>query len=194
MGIETFIIHYGYAIILVGTFFEGETVLVMAGFLSHQGYLSFSFVVLSAFLGTFAGDQLYFFMGRKKGIAYLDSHRSWKAKSTRVLSLMRRNQTAVILLFRFIYGIRTVTPFLIGASGISPWKFMAYNCVGGFAWALVIACLGYVFGHAAGLVLQHIKKYEALLAGFIIMTGMVVWVLHSIIMKRRTGNTSVHPS
>jgi membrane protein DedA with SNARE-associated domain len=184
MGIETYITHYGYIVILLGTFFEGETVLVLAGFLAHGDYLAFSLVVLFAFAGTFAGDQLYFFIGRKKGMAYLDTHQSWKVKSGRVLKLMQKHQTLVILLFRFIYGIRTITPFLIGASGISAWRFLLFNSLGGLTWALAITSLGYVFGHAAELFLHDIKQYEFTIMGAIILAGLVIWMLHSIAGKR----------
>ena len=187
MGIETYIIHYGYIIILLGTFFEGETVLVLAGFLVHRGYLAFSLVVLSAFAGTFAGDQLYFFMGRKKGMAYLDNYQTWKVKSGRILKLMRQHQTLVILLFRFIYGFRTITPFLIGASGISPWRFMVFNTMGGLTWALAITSVGYVFGHAAELYLHDIKQYEFIIMGAIILAGLVIWMLYFIAGKKVMG-------
>jgi membrane protein DedA with SNARE-associated domain len=146
MGIESIIIHYGYIFILIGTFFEGETVLVLAGFLAHQGYLSFSLVVAAAFIGTYAGDQLYFYIGRGKGMDFLDRHPSWKQQSGRAVTLLQRYQIMVIIGFRFIYGIRTVTPFIIGASGVSPRRFMALNAVGGIAWALSIHSWGICSG------------------------------------------------
>ena len=40
MSLEALISHYGYAAVAIGTFFEGETILVIAGFASHQGYLA----------------------------------------------------------------------------------------------------------------------------------------------------------
>lgn len=58
MTAESELIKYGYAALAVGTFLEGETILVIAGFLAHRGYLSMDLVILSAFLGTFFGDQL----------------------------------------------------------------------------------------------------------------------------------------
>jgi membrane protein DedA with SNARE-associated domain len=184
MEIQPYIIHYGYIVILLGTFFEGETVLVLAGFLAHRGYLAFYLVVLCAFAGTFAGDQLYFFIGRKKGMAYIDTRQTWKVKSGRILKLMRQHQTLVILLFRFIYGFRTITPFLIGASGISPWRFIVLNSMGGLTWAFAIASLGYVFGHAAELLLHDIKLYEFTIMGAIILVGLVIWMLYFIARKR----------
>jgi membrane protein DedA with SNARE-associated domain len=185
MGIETYITQYGYIVILLGTFFEGETFLVLAGFLAHRGYLAFSLVVLCAFAGTFAGDQLYFFIGRKKGMTYLDTHQSWKRKSDRVIKMMQSHQTLLILAFRFIYGIRTITPFLIGASGISPWRYIVFNVVGGVAWALVITSFGYLFGQTAELLLKDIKRYELILMGAILFAGMVFWVLYFIFKKKK---------
>jgi membrane protein DedA with SNARE-associated domain len=179
MGIEAYIIHFGYIVILLGTFFGGEAVLVLAGFLAHRGYLDLYLVVLAALAGSVAGDQLYFFIGRIKGFAYLDTHPSWKAKSDRILKLMERHQNLVITLFRFVYGIRTITPFLIGVSGVSSFKFSVLNVVGGLTWAIALVCLGYVFGHAAELIVDDIKKYELTIMGLILLAGLVVWMLHS---------------
>lgn len=184
MGIEAIIVHYGYVVILVGTFLEGETVLVLAGFLVHRGYLSLPLVVAAAFIGTFAGDQLYFHIGRKKGMDFLDRHPSWKAQSGRAISLLRRYETMVIVGFRFIYGIRTVTPFIIGASGIAPLKFMVLNASGAFVWALGIAFLGYMFGHAAEAVIQDVKRYEYLIMAVIVMTGLGIWGVYLLKRKR----------
>jgi membrane protein DedA with SNARE-associated domain len=184
VGIEAFIIHYGYIVILIGTFFEGETILVLAGFLVHLGYLTFSLVVLFAFAGAFAGDQLIFFIGRKKGMAYLDDHQFLKAKSSRAVKLLHRHKTVIIIAFRFIYGIRTITPFIIGASGISRWRFLLFNFLGGLIWALAITTLGYVFGHAAELLLHDIKKDEFIIMGAIMIAGLVIWMVHFIVGKR----------
>lgn len=184
MGIEAYIIHFGYIVILLSTFFAGEAILVLAGFLAHRGYLTFYLVVLVAFTGSLVSDQLYFFLGRKKGLAYLDKHPSWKIKSDRIWKLIKQHQNLVILLFRFIYGIRSITPFLIGVSGVSLFKFSVLNAVGAITWAIALTSLGYFFGHAAALLLDDIKKYEFIIMGFIILAGVVIWMLHSHAEKR----------
>ncbi len=66
MGIEAYIIHFGYIVILLSTFFAGEAILVLAGFLVHRGHLTFSLVVLVAFTGSLISDQLYFFLDGKR--------------------------------------------------------------------------------------------------------------------------------
>ncbi|HDO33854.1 MAG TPA: DedA family protein, partial [Chromatiales bacterium] len=41
---------YGYAAVVVGTFAEGEVVLLLAGFVVHLGFLSFPGVVAAAWI------------------------------------------------------------------------------------------------------------------------------------------------
>ena len=67
MSLEIFVKTYGYWALLVGTFFEGETILIIGGITAHLGYLELPIVILIAFIGSFSGDQLYFFIGRMKG-------------------------------------------------------------------------------------------------------------------------------
>jgi len=185
MGIEAYIIHFGYIIILLGTFFGGEAILVLAGFLAHRGYLVFSLVVLTAFTGSIASDQLYFYLGRKKGFAYLDTRPSWKAKSDRILKLIQKHQNLVIILFRFAYGFRAITPFLIGLSNIPSFRFLLLNVLGAITWAITLTSLGYVFGNAAELLLNDIKKYEFIIMGLILLIGLVVWLLQTRAEKKR---------
>lgn len=179
------ITHYGYLVILLGTFFEGETILVLAGYLAHRGLLSFAGVAIAAFAGTFAGDQLYFFLGRKKGMAYLETHPSWHARARRVMRILQHHPNLIALVFRFVYGIRTITPFLIGASGMSPWRFMALNAASALVWASTIGALGYLLGHTAELVLQDIKRYELIIVGAIIAAGVSLWLLRLLVARRR---------
>ena len=60
MDLQNTIETYRYAAILIGTFLEGETILVLAGLAAHQGYLMLTGVILAAFFGSLCGDQLFF--------------------------------------------------------------------------------------------------------------------------------------
>jgi membrane protein DedA with SNARE-associated domain len=193
MQIELYILKYGYAVILLGTFLEGETVLILAGFLAYRGYLDFPLVVLFAFLGTVAGDQLYFFIGRIKGLPFLNRSHTWRVKSAKVLSILRGHEAWIILGFRFMYGLRTITPFLIGATGIAPARFITLNALGGFAWALLITFLGYMIGNTAGLILRDIKRYEYIITSAIIFIGLGCWLVY-FIRKRMKQKTLIGDS
>ena len=173
--LQALVITYGYAVIVVGTFLEGETVLVIGGYLAHAGYLELPWVIAAAFAGTFAGDQLFFYIGRKRGMALLEKRSRWRARGERALALLQRHQNALIIGFRFLYGLRTVTPFLIGAGGVSPAKFFLLNCIGAFVWAVAVASLGYLLGQTLALFLAKAHRYEGYVVLLILLAALAVF-------------------
>jgi membrane protein DedA with SNARE-associated domain len=104
MNLESIIETYGYLAISVGTFLEGETILVLGGFAAHQGYLALPGVIAAAFFGSLLGDQLFFYLGRTHSRKVLDKRPSWKLRAEKVHQLLERFNTPLILSFRFLYG------------------------------------------------------------------------------------------
>lgn len=176
MSLEQLISTYGYAAIGIGSLLEGETIVVLGGFSAHRGYLELPWVILAAFLGSLLGDQLYFYIGRAKGEGILERRPHWRARSERIFSLLHRHQDWLILGFRFLYGLRTVTPFLVGAAGISPVRFFALNMVGAAGWAVVVGVAGYLFGQVLEVLIGDLKHYELILFGILVAVGVLAWV------------------
>ena len=56
--------EHGYVILFAWGMLEGEAGLVMAGLLSHTGDMNLYIAIFIAGLGGFAGDQVYFYIGR----------------------------------------------------------------------------------------------------------------------------------
>ena len=80
MNLEQWIVEYGsvfYLITFAWTFLEGETFVLCAGFLAAQGLIVLLFLFLFAWLGSFSGDQLYFWIGRHFGPRLLHRFRRW---------------------------------------------------------------------------------------------------------------------
>ena len=175
---EELIKQYGLVILFVGTFAEGETILVMAGFLAHQGYLQLPCVILTAFLGTLLGDQFFYYLGYFKGFSLLEKRPHWKMKYERVAALLNRYQTPITIGFRFLYGLRSVTPFVIGLSKVNPIRFLFLNAMGAFLWALTVGILGYSLGRVLEIYLEKIKSYEIWIMGTIAAVGFLVWLVH----------------
>jgi membrane protein DedA with SNARE-associated domain len=184
MTIESFIDTYGYAAILIGTFLEGETVLVLGGFAAHRGYLSLPWVIIAALVGTLSGDQLYFFLGRWHSQKMLAKHPSWEARAARVENLLQRFQRLIIIGFRFLYGLRTVTPFVIGMSSISTLQFILLNIIGALVWAVLVGIGGYAFGSALEAIIGNVKRYELEVIGAVAIVGILIWVIHFYRSKR----------
>ena len=187
---EHLIATYGYLAVVVGSFLEGETVLVMAGFAAHRGYLDFRWVVLAAFLGSLAGDQTYFFLGRTQGAALLARRPRWQARVAAVHRALERRQALFIIAFRFgiVWGFRTVAPFVIGMSRVPTFRFVFFNVIGAALWALSIGALGYFFGHGIELLLGDVKRYEREAFLFLVAAGAVSWLWRFLKRRRATDD------
>lgn len=183
MTIETLIQTYGYPALFVGTVLEGETVLVMAGFAAHRGFLSLGWVMLVAFLGSFLGDQTWFYVGRLRARSFLLKRPAWQSRVDRVHRLLERHQILVVLGFRFMYGLRNVTPFVIGASGFRPGRFLFLNATGAAIWAVAGATVGYLFGQTVEVFIEQARKYELILFAMLAVGGMLLWVVG--LLRRR---------
>jgi len=173
MTLEYLIARYGYPALVAGTALEGETILVIAGFLAHRGYLALPYVILAAFIGTLAGDQFYFHLGRRSGAALLERRPQWQAKAVRVRTLFEHHQIKIVLGFRFLYGLRIITPFVIGMSGFSAKLFLLINAISAIIWAVVISCLGYGFGGFLAVLLKDVKHWEKwIILGMLVAGGL----------------------
>jgi membrane protein DedA with SNARE-associated domain len=176
---ESIIRDYGYWALLIGTFFEGETILIIAGLSAHLGLLQLPYVMLIAFIGSFSGDQLYYFIGYFKGRELLQKHLKWKRRVERVNKHIERYHNLVMLGFRFVYGMRITTPFVMGTSkNIKTTRFFILNAIGAIIWSVSVSAGGYFFGYALEGFIKDVKHCEKLAIIVIIIIGIVLWIIH----------------
>jgi len=185
MNWELIIGNYGYFVVLVGTFLEGETILILAGFAAHLGYLSLPWVILAAFIGTLSGDQLFFYLGRRNSRFILARHLVWQGRLDRVQRLFERYQTLLILGFRFLYGLRTITPFVLGRSGVSSGYFFLLNTLSALVWAAAVGIGGYLFGTFLKIIMGDIRRYEIEIFCAIAIIGGLIWGTYFYRSRRR---------
>ncbi len=173
MSIESLITRYGLAAIFLGAGFEGETSVVTGGLLAHQDLLSLTGAGIAAATGSFAADQLFFFIGRR----YRDTDRirrmTAKPAFAKALGTLDRHPTAFILGFRFLYGLRTISPIAIGTSHVPSRTFVVLNAISAIVWAAVFTGIGYVFGDR---VLTLLGGHHDKFVGIAILIGAVALV------------------
>jgi len=174
--LQHFLQEFGYLALFLGTFFEGETVLVLAGFLAFRGYMDIKMVMLVAFLGSYAGDQLWYFLGRRHGRKLLARKPRWQTMGDRALDHIRRHPDLWVLGFRFVYGLRTVMPVAIGLSGYPPRRYLLLNGLGALIWSAALGLAAYHFGALLEGILGNVKKYELWVLGGLILLGVLLWV------------------
>ena len=175
MNYSSLIAQYGYFALFAGTLLEGETVLVLAGFAAYQGYLQLHWVILTAMLGGFLGDQIYFWLGRRHSAWVLSHFPRLLPVFERANVLIERYHEVLIVGIRFLYGFRTVGPMALGMSVVVAWRFMLFNALGAVIWAIGIGAAGYLFGNALALFFHDFKKVEQTLLVAILLAGFIVW-------------------
>jgi membrane protein DedA with SNARE-associated domain len=193
LTISEFLARFGYAAVLIGTAVEGETVLIMAGFAAHQGYLALPWVMVAAFCGSLLADQLAFFAGRRYGPRLIARFETLKRGVAKANGLLERYGTPLLVGFRFVYGIRIATPLTAGMSGVSVERFATLNAIGAALWAVAMSSAGYFFGHGFELLLDHARHYEEHALWVLLGIGVVVAALHFVRRSRQNARSdSVH--
>ena len=170
---------HGYWVLFVGTFLEGEAILIMAGFLAFQGYLHLGGVIATAFAGSFLGDQFFFYTGRLKGKALLRRFHFIARRFREALRLIEKYGAFVAFISRFTYGLRIILPIILGITSLPSRTFLAINLGSALAWAGIFALAGYLFGKSASLFLEDVGRYEHYLLISLAGIIMTFWLAHA---------------
>lgn len=170
---------HGYWVLFVGTFLEGEAILLLAGFLAFQGYLNVFGVICTAWAGSFVGDQFYFYLGRFKGKGLLKRFHSIAKKFREALRLIEKYGNFVAFISRFTYGFRIVLPIILGITNLPPRTFLWINIFSAFCWAVIFSLGGYLFGKSASLLLDDVSNYEHYLILSLFGLICIAWSAHA---------------
>jgi membrane protein DedA with SNARE-associated domain len=176
--LESLLRDYGYIAIIIGTFIEGETVLVLGGLAAANGYLSLPLVYASAVCGSLAGDQAFFFIGRIFGVRLLERWPSWKPRVAKTFDRLERWRNWLIVTFRFYYGIQYPVAFALGMSPVKTRTFVLLNMLGVAIWAGVYGMGGYFGGRAFLFLIGDVRLFFFVLIAAAIIVGAVVWWIY----------------
>lgn len=176
MSLEHLITQFGYPALIAGLLLEGETVLVMGSFMAHRGYLDLPTVILLGWLVSFASDQFFFWMGRTQGSRFLENRAAWQSHVEKATSLLGRNTSLLAFGIRFMYGFRTVLPFVIGMSRFDPKRFAFLDLIGAFLWALTFGLAGQIIGHIMSLIFEDVREHELAIIIVIVLAGATAWL------------------
>ena len=122
---------------------------LFGGYAAYSGALSFGTLVAVCWLGSFTGDVIRFWIGRRFGMRWLAPFpRLGRAVQT-ATQLANRHHVWMILLHRYPHGIRGVAGFAYGMSRL-PWStFLVLNFAAAGLWSCAIVSAGYAFGQAS---------------------------------------------
>ena len=165
--------------IALGAGFEGETAAIAGGVMAHRALFPIWAAFLATAFGAFMADELFFQIGRRFRDRSFVVHARQKPAFARAVGFIERYPTAYILIFRFLYGLRTVSPIAIGLTSIPLRRFAALNALACLLWSAVFTAVGYLFGPAVDRMLIAMAPYktELMIAFPIPGTCFLAWLL-----------------
>ncbi len=169
-----FLTHYGLIVVFIGALLEGETIVLLAGVLCHQGILAFEWSVLAAASGAFLGDQIWFHIGSYYGQNVLSRFPRLAAHADRVRPWLEHKSDLIAVGSRFVYGTRTIAPLLLGMNGYSGLRFALINGMSAVLWSLTFMGTGYLVGLGVEKLFGPIKHIEFILL-LITLVMLVRW-------------------
>jgi membrane protein DedA with SNARE-associated domain len=176
--LEQLLEDHGYVALLMGTFLEGETAILLASSLIHQGIFSAGPTIVAGFAGSFISDWIYYLIGRINGQYFIDRRPKLKLKVEPVRVLFQRHQMQILFSYRFLYGFRVIIPVVIGMSCVKPLHFLFFSVISGIIWATVVSTAGYLVGKYFQIDVELFEKNILLIAAgfatFGILVGYVV--------------------
>jgi membrane protein DedA with SNARE-associated domain len=189
--------HYGlWAValfVLVEDFgipLPGETVLIAGAVFAGSGRLNVVAVGIVGFLAAVAGDNVGYAIGRFGGRAlverwgryvFLTSERLDKAER-----FFARHGGKIIVLARFIEGLRQANGIIAGLSGMRWLKFLACNALGAALWVGTWVSVGYFAGQHITSIYDVITRYS-LYAAIAAVAAIAGWLLLHLRKRRRTA-------
>ena len=138
-----------YLVAAVWAFFEGETFVIVAAAAGRAtGYINPWLLLVSVWIGSFAGDQTWFYLGRRWGPTALARFPKAADQFARATGLLERYGAVFVLTFRFVYGVRNVASAVCGVAGMDRRRFFVLNFLAAGLWAASFVAGGWFLGAA----------------------------------------------
>lgn len=167
-----FLVRHGEAIVFAAVFAEqiglpvpAIPVLLAAGALAGAGKMSLTWAVLLSLVACFAGDFIWYELGRHRGRHALNllCRISLEPDSCvrRTENFFGRHGLYSLILAKFIPGLSTITPALAGLFGVKGRQFLLYNGLGALLWSASFIVPGYLFSNQLESMVEQAARFGA---------------------------------
>lgn len=177
MGIQQLIIRHGLLAVLLGSAFEGDFTLILAGVVAHLGFFPFPLAVAVGALGSFIGDSIWYGLGRFRGPRFR-SGGFYRRVGPGVQRLADRFGPWQLLLARFVYGTKAASMVFWGLNGLKFRRFGPIDALGCVLGSAVFTGLGYLVSGSATLLLGRVRRVQLWLLGAVLAGAVLVLIIH----------------
>jgi membrane protein DedA with SNARE-associated domain len=159
----------------------GETVLILGAVYAGAGRLNIVLVALLGFAGAVVGDNLGFAIGHFGGRRLAERYGRYvfltPERLDRATDFFARHGGKVIIVARFIEGLRQANGIIAGTTGMHWARFLIFNAIGAALWVAVWTSVGYFSGSHIDAIYNDATRYDTYLAGGLaaLLLGYIAW-------------------
>lgn len=161
---EELIRDWGYVILFLYSFGGGFLALAVAGVLSFSGELNIFISMAVAASANVIGDQFLFYIARNNKVQAKQMMGKYHKYVEKTENMMVKLGSFAIILQKYIYGIKTLIPLVIGLTTFDAKKFLFFNIIGAVLWAGVVGYLSYTLGEVIINSAEEFKNYGIAIA------------------------------
>ncbi|OWW21951.1 DedA family protein [Noviherbaspirillum denitrificans] len=172
---------YGYLAVALGSFLEGEAVLLAGSLAAWHGHLSLPVVWAIAVVASFLGNLPYFLAGRRFGPLAMRRVPALHARKKRLECLLQRHHVLIVPALRFCYGLRIVGLVTLGAGRMPVSRYVVLDLAGAVVWAAIICAAGYGAGGLFRRAIEAGVTTEQLVGIAAVLGASLLWLV-----RRRT--------
>lgn len=179
-----FAIIFAESGLLIGFFLPGDSLLFTAGFLASAGFFNIHILVFGCFIAAVTGDSVGYYIGHRWGRRLFNKKDSLLFRHDHLIKaeqFYEKHGGKTIILARFMPVIRTFAPVVAGIGKMHYAKFLSYNLVGAFLWAVCLPYLGYYLGKS----IPDIDKYLIPAILLIITVSIAPGIYHTLKTKEQ---------
>lgn len=152
-----------------------EAVMIPAGYLVHEGRMSFTLSLIAGVLGSIVGSYVNYYLALWLGRPFIIRYGRYAGVSPRkfekVDEYFRNHGEITIFIGRLIPVVRHLISFPAGLGRMKHGKFMLYTSVGAGIWAAILLGVGFAIGKNEALIKQYMTQITI---GIIIFSAIVV--------------------
>jgi membrane protein DedA with SNARE-associated domain len=148
---------------------------LLAGYLAQSGALDLTNALLLCWTGSFAGDAVRFWIGRRYGLSWFNSFPRIEAGLKKAGRLVDQHYVLLLLIHRYPLGIRNAAAFAFGISNMSWPFFFSLNFISAGLWAGLTVFAGYTFFHIAEKTMDDTASKVGL--ALLIVFVAAIWLL-----------------
>lgn len=193
--------HYGYLAVGGLLFVEdfgvpspGETVLIAAAVYAGAGQLNIVAVAIVAFIAAVLGDNVGFAIGHFGGRPLAEKLGRYvlltPTRLDKAEAFFTRHGGKIVVVARFIEGLRQANGIIVGIAGMGWTKFLAFNALGAALWVALWVTLGDLAGSHITAIYNTAHRYELYLGIAVVVLLAAAIARH--LLHRRRSNSSEH--